>query len=362
METIRSYTIGEFRGPFPDIQTDPRVNLGELTAGDENPFFIVLPIARVGEVSANGLEYDEALVSAIREQVVGRGGIMGHITDDERSTAFPIEDVDWVGVHRQGTTLWGKAYVPPGEAREYMRRLKARGGKLATSIYGKYREELPGTVEGSHRMVDFTLESLDLAPPDRAALQLGGAFAVTAQMEQEIEKKEPEMDKDQVIAELTANDVPQAVREQIIGDWKQQHDTDSRIAELEQQNADAQTLISELQKTVEGYKAAEFDAALDARVAELVDWNVKSDEAKGKVEAFRRMLRQRIATELGDERTTDKVAEVSETVWAEMKPLAETLRDALAGGPARVNGKVRDSRKIDDSPEARQKARAMVGI
>lgn len=361
METIRSYTIGEFRGPFPDIQTAPRVDIDALTSGDDDPFFITLPVARVGEVSTNGLEYDEALVQAIYEQVVSKGGILGHIPDEARATAFPIENVDWVGAQRQGNTLWAKGYIPPSEAREYIRRLKARGGKLATSIYGP-GEKLPGSKPDSYRMDRFSLESLDLAPADRAALKLGGAFAVTAQMEQENEDKEPEMDKNEILAELTVKDVPQAVREQIIGDWKDTHDTETRIAELEQQNADAQSLIQELQKTIEGYKASEFDATLDARVAELVDWNVKGDEAKEKVQAFRRMVRQRIVGELGDERAADKVGDVAETVWAEMKPLAETLRDALAGPAAVVNGRALNTRKLDDSPEARQKARSMVGI
>jgi len=49
-------------------------------------------------------------------------------------------------------------------------------------------------------------------------------------------------------------------------------------------------------------------------------------------------------------------------VWADMKPLAEMIRDALAGPPARVAGKVRDSRKINDTPDTRKQARAEMGL
>jgi len=364
-EMVRDYIVGEFRGDFPAIDIDTRVDIGALTAGDENPFYLTLPVGEAGEVSDNGLHYDEALIEDIQKQLVGRGGIMGHIKDADRGTAFPIEDADWVGVLRQGNTLWGKAYIPPGEAREYIRRLKARGGKLATSIYGPYQKREP-LKDGTYCIRGLRLESLDLAPADRAALKLGGEFAVTAQMEQpdneDSEDDDMELTKEQVIAELTASDIPDALREQIINEAQAGQDAEDRIAELEQQLSDKESIIGTLQTQLEAKRVQEFDAALDEKVAELVDWDVQSEDAQAKVQAFRRTVRTRIVAELGEERTTEKLTESAETVWADMKPLAEMIRDALAGPPARVAGKVRDSRKIDDTPEARAQARAAMGL
>jgi len=363
-EMVQDYIVGEFRGDYPNVNTDPRVDLATLTTGDEQPFFLTLPVGEVGRVSENGLRYDEELVKAIQEQVVGRGGIMGHIKLEERATSFPVEDVDWVGVHRQGDTLWGKAYIPPGEVREYVRRLKARGGKLATSIYGPYaqREALQ---DGTHRIRGLRLESLDLAPADRAALKLGGTFAVTAQMEQpnnEDTEADMPLTKEQVIAELTIDDIPATLREAIVAGVQADRDAQNRIAELQQQLADSKEVIGTLQADLAAKRMAEFDTALDAKVAELVDWKVEGDEANGKVEAFRRTVRTRIVSELGEERTEEKLAEAAEKAWADMKPLAEMIRDALAGPAARVSGKVRDRHKLDDSPEARRKARAEMGL
>lgn len=362
---LRDYTVAEFRGDFPQINVDQRVDMGALTKGDDDPFFVTLPVARVGETSANGLVYDDELVRAIEQQAVGKGGIMGHLADDERDTAFPIEDADWVGVLRQGNTLWGKAYIPPGEAREYIRRLKARGGKLATSIYGPYQERLPGEAEGSHRIRGLRLEQLDLAPADRAALQLGGDFAITAQMT-ETENNDLEDDmptKQEIIAELKANDLPETLREQIINDWQATNEQEGRVQELEQQVEDRDTLISELKDQLETHRVKEFEAALDNTVAELIDWNVKDEAAQAKVDAFSRTVRGRILSELGEERSADKVKETAETVWEEMKPVAEMLRDALSGGAAVVTSRVNgNGRKLEDTPEARQKARARVGI
>ena len=59
---LRDYRVSEFRGAFPQIETDQRVDLAALTTGDEKPFFVTLPIARIGETSENGLLYDEELV------------------------------------------------------------------------------------------------------------------------------------------------------------------------------------------------------------------------------------------------------------------------------------------------------------
>jgi hypothetical protein len=362
MNELRDYFVVEFRGDFPQIDNDPRVDLAALTAGDDTPFYVTLPVARVGEASANGLVYDEELVGAIERQMVGKGGILGHIKAEERDTAFPIEDADWVGVKRDGVTLWGKAYIPPGEAREFVRRLKARGGQLATSIYGPYKER-ETLQNGRWRAVGLTLESLDLAPADRAALKLGGKFAVTAQMETDNDK-ENNMTKDELLAELTAKDVPASLRTQIIADWQKENDQQAKVAELEQQLKDQKTLNETLQDQVKQNLVKEFEAAVDATVAEYVKLEAKSDNGKKQVDALRRTFRARLVSELGDETDKDKVAEKAKTLWGdEFQLLAETVKNALGGPAAVVSGKVNGSfQKMEDTPENRAAARAKVGL
>ena len=358
---MRDYLAAEFRGSYPAIETDKRVDLSALTSDDEDPFYITLPVARVGEVSTNGLTYDDELVNAIESQLIGKGGIMGHIKDEERDTAFPIEDVDWIGTARQENTLWGKAYVPPGDTREYIRRLKARGGRIATSIYGPY-DEREALDNNKYRLRGFRLESLDLAPPDRAALRLGGDFAVTAQMTGNDSSEDDDMTKEDVIAELTANEIPANLREKIIQDWQKENDETKRLAELEKQRNDQAIVIKELQGQIEKYHVAEFDTALDKIVAEHIDWKVEGDKAKEKVDALKGMYRSRLVAELGNERDPEKVKEIADGVWNELKPVAETIRDALAGPAAIVSGRQRSTGKGDPTPENVARARATMGI
>lgn len=156
------------------------------------------------------------------------------------------------------------------------------------------------------------------------------------------------MDRSQLISELTVDDIPARLR-------------DALVAEFRTQVSDRDTLIAELQTSVAEFRRREFDLAVDARVAELTAWQVTGDAAKAKLDSFRRTLKSRIVSELAGD--ASKLQTVIETVWADLQPLAETVRDALAGPPAIVAGKVVSKReKFEDTPEARAKARAAMGI
>jgi hypothetical protein len=355
-EMITELVVSEFRGNFPDIPVAPGVDLAELRAMDSDPFFVSLPIVpRVGAVSKNGLLYDEALISSVEQQINTKrpGGIFGHLKDEDRGTAYPIPSGMWVGAKRDGDQLWAKAYIPPGAARDHIRRLKAVGGQISTSIYGKGKYEDTGT-KGVRRLLDFDLESLDFAPPQRAALGHGAVPNVTSEFEQE----NPGMTKEELLKSLTLADVPANIREQIVGDAQAQSSATQTISELRTQVTDRDAMVAELQTTVAEFRRREFDGAIDTRVAELTNWKITGDAAKAKLDSFRRTLRSRIVSELGAERDTTKIQTVIETVWKDLEPLAETVRDALAGPPAIVSTKVREQPKFEDTPEARAKARA----
>lgn len=362
MLIIRDYTVAEFRGNFPQIATSESVQLDALTKGDDDPFYVTLPVAVVGATSGNGLHYDEALVKAIQQQMVGRGGLMGHIDDDDRDTAFPIEAADWIGALRQGATLWGKAYVPPGEAREYIRRLKARGGQLATSIYGPYAKKETQS-DGSWRAEGFRLETLDLAPADRAALKLGGEFNVTSQMDDN-SQEDQEMDKERILAELTVGEIPATLRDQIIADYKTDADSEKQLAELTAERDAEKARVSELEATIAEQASERFDAALTDLVAETVDWSVDGEEAKARVDIVRGALKMAVLAEMGDDKDADKLKKAVKDAWESdsVKLLAETVKAALGGPRAVIGGGTRTSGQLVDTPDTRREARRKSGF
>jgi hypothetical protein len=359
-DNIQETTTGQFRGNFPDVPTADGVDVEALSEQDDgDPLYVTLPVVpKVGTVSTNGLLYDDALLREIGDQInVKRPGAnFGHLPEAERTTAFPKPDAIWVGAKRVGETLWGKAYIRPGAARDYIRTLRAVGGSISTSIYG--RGQSVTVSEGVRRLTKFDLDTLDFAPPARAALGGGVVPVLTAEMANN-DTKETIMEKSDFIAELTVDDVPDAVREQIIADAANVTETADRISELEQSITDRDSQIGDLTTAVAEYRDNAFNASLDARIAELFDWSVVGESAREKCDAFVRTFRSRVVSELNGERDNEVVETAITSVWDDLKPLAETVRDALAGPPAIVGEKVRkDGNELVDTPETRAAARA----
>lgn len=176
----------EMRGAIPDVPVYEDIDIDMLTQNDADPMFITLAILCVGEVSANGILYDEALVEAIESKLKGEGGIRGHLGFFTASD-YPYREVWWVGHLRDASGItWAKGYIPPGKNKEEIRMLKATQGKLGTSIYG-YAEDVEDVeVEGGAdalRLIDFTLVSLDLVHHEEASLKMGqwSGFHITAE-------------------------------------------------------------------------------------------------------------------------------------------------------------------------------------
>jgi hypothetical protein len=356
-EMVGDSVITEFKGKRPEVSVRTGVDVAELTKGDGDPFFLTVEISTEGRVSKNGLLHDAELATTLVQQINSRAaeGIMGHIKEGDRSTAFPVSDIHWLGATRQDGSTWAKGYIPKTAVaqREHFRILMATNGRAATSITGPAVREFVDKSKGTWRAKDFQLEQLDLAPFTRAALPPESDFVITREM---YVSQESDMTKDELLAALTAQDIPQPLRDQIL---REAQVPAGQVAELQQQITVRDDRLTVLETAVQEYQRREFETALDTRISELLNWEVKGDEAKKKLNAFRGILRSDILAELGQERKAEKVAEVVQAVWAKLQPLAETVRDALAGPPAIVGAKQRSERaKFEDTPEARQRARA----
>lgn len=323
--TLSEYREHEFKGPFPTVPTYAQIDKDLLYRGDDDPFHVVLPIARVGETSGNGLVYDEALLGEIEQQLPGFGGIRGHNFDPAQ---FPTETHDVIGHTRDGDTLWAKLYIPPGAVREDTRRRKARGGKIGTSIFGQFakRETLGG---GKWRAKGLTLESLDFGPISRTALNLGGAFAVVSELQHDTNGKDDDMDREQFLAELKLDDIPQALREAIIRDHTDTVDGEHQVAELQQAVTAKDNTIAELNQRISTFERETFETALTSKIAEQV-----------KIEALRPVVRRFVLAELNGAADDDKATKtLAEYLGSdEYKALAKALVAELAGPGALVRG------------------------
>lgn len=396
-ERIRIAEIHRFSGQIPAVDTWDHVDTAMLYEGDSAPFHLTLKIAEEERVSANGLLYDKELVDVIETQLKeGTGGIRGHIREGDEDSAYPYDEVNWIGTIREGKSLWAKGYIPPGKNREDIRRKKAVGGRVGTSIYGNAVREMVVTETGRRvwRAKKFELESLDLAPAKRASLRVGGEFAITREMQMRSES-EDQMDPIQI---TSLSDVPQSLREQIAREAIRQADLEGkaqRLAELEQevpelrqQVAEAatyKTLVTEIRATigkdtdtlaviteyhtqitklaemlgvpftnivvkVEEFheqiaeiKRGAFSGQVGQVIAELTKPmdGVTKDEHKTKRDKFRANFQNRVVTEMAAvddaERTPERIKETATKLWDEEYSLfSEALVREFAGPNALI--------------------------
>jgi hypothetical protein len=362
--------VTEFRGEFPNIPIRKEVNVEELTKGDDDPFFITLKISEVGATSGNGLVHDETLGETLSKQINEQAahGIAGHLKDEDRSTAFPMPAVYWLGAARLNGATWAKGYIPrtAEKVREHFRIQKVTGGKAATSIYGPGTRETLDKQKKTWRLADFKLEQLDLAPFERAALPLEGVFVVTAQMDAQSQKDEENMEKSQIIAELTAEDVktlPAVVREAIIKQYQEQEGQQEQVKELQSAVEAGKARISELEQQLAKVQVAEFSIALDKLVAETIKIDAKSEDGKKRVASLQSLVRRYVVAELAGKTDLDAAqAAIKEyTASDEYKTLAGAVVAELAG-PAALIAQAGKSGEIDMSPEAQAKARSDFGF
>lgn len=257
----------EFKGQPPPVPIAEGVDIELLKAGDPDPMFVTLKVAEVDAVSGNGRYYDAAFVKSLREQILAKrpGANQGHIPDEQRATAYPTPTAYWIGAIQDNNVLWAKAYVPQGSPmREEIRIRKATGGLMATSIYGVAEQKWDGQ-RNAYRVENFTLESIDFAPAERAGVaSLATTPHVTRETKEEEDKAMGEKPIHEVIGEMTLDHVkfmPKTVVETIVqGSGEYQ-----LVAELRGLLGEKADLVAEV-KALRQAKVDAEKAAVDAAV------------------------------------------------------------------------------------------------
>lgn len=185
LSQLRDGIISELNSSV-DVPLSSGIDITVLTAGDENPMFVTLPVIKVG-LSRNKRYYSQEILREIDDQIKATrpGGILGHIGDQERGTRFDIPKVIWVGSLLQGDTLFAKGYIPQSatDLREYLTVAKATGHRVSTSIYGQWPQQFDATNQQHIVGPGGTLESIDFAPPARAGMDLQAEVMLTSEMQ-----------------------------------------------------------------------------------------------------------------------------------------------------------------------------------
>lgn len=315
--------IWELRGGYPtDIPYFPDIDIAELTKGDADPMFLTIPIGKANVTSGNNRYYDEAWLQELERQVIANRpiGIMGHLAEEELGTKFPDEAVHWVGVRRVNEMLWAKGYIPPGAARDRVRRYKATNKTLATSIFAK-AEGLLDKARGVIHMLAETLNlyQIDIGPADRVGIaDLARVPLLTAEMQDTHKAQEPTM------ADKQVDIIQELGKVQPVKGWqtpKVVQETAPDLAQLTQE-------MAELRKQNE----ALTQAAIKTRIRELA-----SDAETGiKIAPVREVVISMV--EAAEPQTVDE-AEAKYNTIVTSGPITELLKDRVVqtmGPPQRT--------------------------
>lgn len=301
--------ISELRGAYPNVPIAADVDYAALIAGDADPVFLTIPIGKANVTSGNRRFYDEAWLQELERQTLANKpiGLMGHLSESERATAFPTEAIHWVGAVREGDILWGKGYLPPGEVRDRIRRYKASGKSIATSIDAFAEGRLNESTGVYHMRADtLKLAQIDIAPADRAGIPALAAIpALTSEMTPaivEIQTTEVKtVDKLTVINEMTADDarlLPEPVRQAVIATVTTPPEVATVATVRELLGLDAKADVAGAIAEMKRVQAEQAKAAVTNRITELVNDGIK-------IETVRPLV-----TELVTARNPQTVAEV----------------------------------------------------
>ena len=261
-----AHTIGD----VPDVELAPGINMEQLKSVDEEPMFVTLRLLDVGARSRNGFTWDREGVERVMAEINQKkpeGGI-GHVKPEDRSTKYDVGSLRWVGATMRDGALYGKAYIPKfaRSVREHFATARALGHRVGTSIYGR---------RGKNGLADLTLESIDLAHPDR--LGYAGAAVVphiTSETRNE-EREMPEEKAQEAVAEqVSVADANEQVK--LISEIERVKNENARLTEVLKQVAETmnwaqEDVLAEVKTTREElnlFRQREFINEIDALVAE----------------------------------------------------------------------------------------------
>lgn len=305
-----------------DVPFADGFDIEALKLVDENPVFATVKIRASHGDQGKGPLYDEALLQKLEQQFQTKRppGYKGH----QRA-----EDVEWQ--YREPVTVWVgakygvgedgrgellvKGYIPPtaGDLRTQLGLAQAGADMVnSVSIFGMREVD-----KSSNRVMDFDLWSLDWTPKGRAGMEteLVGVSGEQA--------KEEEMTREEVIASLTADDLPEALVSQLKEQGKAEVAGEISLAGemrviLELDDADPESVVEAVRGLTSKAKADE----LEARVDDIIDGSeITAEMAK---EAVRDFVLSTVSADSTDE---DIAGEISNALD---KPYIKTLVDGTS--------------------------------
>ncbi len=251
--------------------------LQNLKIKDEDPLFVIAEIVREGK-SLNDNIYTPEFINDLAEQIDTKKpyGYLGHLKDEDRSTARPEPQTIWlksmIGEVDNTMVLYAKGYILPKA--EYLRDeieiTNLLNKQIPVSIYGTaervYNEELDG-----YEIRNFELESIDWARDQYQGVKTALVVNVTKEMktEEQTEKSKTEEALTKEIMEYIDQNIERTTKK-ILQEFTEQYEeifkkldesittVQEKKQQLKEKYSELKNRIRELEQQVEKYKASEI--------------------------------------------------------------------------------------------------------
>ncbi len=331
--TVLSHFSWKLSGSYPDIPLNDGISMDEIKQIEDDPVFLSLPLMKPGMVAKEGFVYTQGFVQKVMSDMQSQGNIanMGHVARNDRDHLFPMPKALWVGAMQDNDGMvWGKAWLRDSEFKTLVKQMKAANAEIATSVYGTYDpSQAKFNMDGTYEInpSTFKLESVDFAPPARAALQFErGVPVLTSHMNNE-ELETNEMTKEELLAQMTVDDIPSEMREAIIAQFKEGQDTEAVMAQMRDENTRLTTEVETLRKGMAEVAKNAVMSQFESKLSEAV----KVDTEEG---ALKELIRGRVLAHLAAETKPEEIDTLlTEAMDAPVyKTLATVVVAQMSGG------------------------------
>lgn len=278
---------------YPIIDTPADVDLEAL----EDPYFITLPIGRVGAKSrGSGRTYtEEAVKSLVRQVNENRPeGGWGHQHPDTIGYEYTEPAIRWVAATLESDgRAWGKALVLTEQATRYYKTAVATNARVGTSVWGP-----PPKQNKKGEVSDFSIFRIDIADSNLAGIEDAVAVPIATREMTNGEPNVEELDPKAFVNEMTTK----------VTMLTQERDAAlARVAELEQ----ASPLLSEM-STLLGVEPEKFISTIKSmqqRLADVESANLKDQIAEMVAKQVKPELAAKMLAEMVSESATLEAAE-----------------------------------------------------
>jgi hypothetical protein len=318
-----SQLSGELATIDVQVPFSPGFSLDALREVDPDPVFATVKVKPGKGDGGKGPNYSPELLKNLEAQFNDKrpSGYRGHQDPDKVSFEWREPVTAWVGARFDDAeqVLYVKGYVPPTAPELRSQLALARSGAdvvNSVSIFGMRQTK-------GEEVTAFDVWSLDWTPKGRAGME-----TELVSVSGEMEDGDSDVTREEVLASLTAAEVPEAIRAQILSEHEDTLEpAQTAVGEmriiLELSDEDPAAVVEAVRNLVDADRTAELETRVSSAVTEEVSGELMQT-------AITERLLSRLPVDASDEDIAGEIATAREL--PHIKALGGSKVPVIVGG------------------------------